>query len=112
MVAGFHQLISIVVIRIKDIVQHIDNFVQPLDGSREILERGYLQKVGIAWEMDDKVHLCSACLRVTKADEVVTMKVQISRPYPGGVLWAECTCVGRSLGKCKHAVAHLQYVMT
>ena len=99
-------------IRIENIVQHIDGFVRLLDDSREILESGYLQKVGIARKTDDEIHLRGVCLRVTKADEVVTMKVQISKPYPGSVLQVECTCIGGSQGNCKHAVSLLQYVMT
>ena len=96
-------------IRIEDIVRHIDGFVRPLDGSQQILESGYLQNVGIS---DEQIDLRAVCLRASNAHEVLLIKVAISKPFPGRVLEGKCSCVAGNSAKCKHLVTVLRYVMT
>lgn len=96
------------VIQIEEIVQHIDGFSRPLVESRQIVKSHYLQKVGVLEENESCIRLRGLCLRVHNAHEILTINVTISKPFPGAVLYAHCTCTAGNLGKCKHAVAVLR----
>ena len=96
-------------IRIEEIVKFIDGFSRPLEGSRQILESKYLQKVGVVEQTENCIKLKGLCLRVRKPDEGVAINVTISEPFPGQVIYAQCSCIAGQLGKCKHSVAVLRY---
>ena len=97
-------------IQIEEIVKFIDGFSRPMEGSRQIIESGYLQKVGIVKESDHDIEIRGLCLRVHKTSEIVTIDITISKPLPGEVITGKCTCTAGNLGKCKHVVAVLRHV--
>lgn len=97
-------------IEIEEIVKFIDGFSRPLIGSKQILDSGYLQKVGIDSETSEDISIRGICLRVHKPSEVVSIQTRISKPFPGSVIDAKCTCIAGNLGKCKHVVAVLRHV--
>ena len=99
-------------IEIEEICHFIDGHSNPMEGSREILSSGYLQKVGILADSDEKIVIRGLCICVsTLGEEPFVMDATISKPYPGYVIKAICNCKGGKSGKCKHAVAMLRSVM-
>jgi hypothetical protein len=93
------------VIQIESIVKHIDGFSRPLVELRQILDSGYLQKVGVTGETNNQIDICGLCICVHDAHEVLTINVSISKPSPGEAIKAQCSCIAGELGKCKHPVA-------
>ena len=75
------------VIQDEEICDHIDWHSNPMVGSREILQAGYLQKVGRSMENEDQITLCGICLRESRlTDAPRRMKAILSKTYPGRVI--------------------------
>lgn len=100
-------------IQYEEICDHINWHSNPMVGSREIMQAGYLQKVGRAMENEDRIKLCGICLRESRLTDLPhKMETTLSKPFPGRVINASCSCDGGASGKCKHVVAMLKYAST
>lgn len=79
-----------------------------IKGGKEILEAKYLQKIGFIQQTEMSVVIKALCIQVSKpGSDPHEIEVGISKPFPGQILLSQCSCVGGSNGKCKHATAML-----
>lgn len=93
-------------IEIEEIAEYIDGHSRPMVESRLILRSGYLQKLGLVKNDDKLVHIRGISLQVSHpSNEPVEINLKISKPFPGYIMYAHCTCTGGTTGKCKHSVA-------
>jgi len=103
--------LTFTVIEIEEISTFIDGHSKPLVGSREILQCGYLLKVGYVRDCDEEIELKGICIRVLRpGDPPFESTVVIQKPFPGSVVRGHCPCDGGSTGKCKHVIAILRSV--
>jgi hypothetical protein len=99
------------VIQIEEVCQFIDWHKKPIIAAREIIDAGYMQKIGLLCETDTEIEMRGLCIQVSHPTEnPFEPTATISKPFPGHVLRAYCNCTGGSSGKCKHVVAMLRCV--
>jgi hypothetical protein len=114
-------------LEIEDVLEYIfkENAVAHVDenkkmnkknyvGAVEILRSKYLQRVGIIKDEYDKIEIQALCIQVTKvAAKPHCIDLSIVRPSNSRQnieFSGKCSCVGGSVGKCKHFIALLLWL--